>query len=124
MVGVSPWLFSSSGIGTVISDIKVLADSFSSCVFSHVNCLSNVTAHALAQLCDACSDSIPCNVTSDCLRETLCNDISSLINKGQHSLSPKKKFSLLYHYNHAVEIEIYGQSKKLGPFSLTLEIVA
>ena len=64
-----------STVGAVISDIKSMAEGFSSVVFRHVSRVVNVAAHTLARSCDHFVSSFIRNGVPDFIRKTLYNDV-------------------------------------------------
>jgi hypothetical protein len=63
-----------SACGSIVHDIKRLANNFSSVSFRHVGREQNVAAHRLARSCEFYSLSVWRGVPPDCIRETICID--------------------------------------------------
>jgi ribonuclease HI len=64
-----------SSCGTVIHDIRRMADSFSSCSFRHVYRGLNAAAHSLAKFSKFSLNSVWRGCAADCIREIICKDI-------------------------------------------------
>jgi ribonuclease HI len=65
-----------SVVGTVIADIKLLAQDFESCSFTFSSRKTNVVAHKLARCAESSICSISVGVVPELIREELCNDVS------------------------------------------------
>jgi hypothetical protein len=66
-----------SSVGILVSGIKAMTSSFSSVLFIHVSRSLNIAAHTLAKSCISCRSSEVFHYVPDCIRGTLCIDISN-----------------------------------------------
>ena len=64
-----------SSVGSVVTDIKILALEFAACSFKHSSRKSNVVAHFLAHRSERAICNLSFVVAPECIREVLCNDV-------------------------------------------------
>ena len=65
-----------SSVRSVVLDIREMAAGFSSALFRHVIRSLNDAAHTLARTCDVSSLGFISALTPDCIRKTLCIDVT------------------------------------------------